>query len=163
MELYKSCSRLLTCQRREDTPRKYTSTYARTTAEIPSGTLPLDQLLISLTIDSILTLQQALLQRYRLYYGIGFKGKTYIYIFIYLFIYLFIRQLFGQRRRNFTERQQDNQYIHTHTHTHTHTHIKVTLSCVRVTSVAVLHILGVCLQPYLSSMQSACAVLYSHL
>ena len=65
---------------------KYTSTYARTTAEIPSGALPLDQLLISLTIDSILTLQQAILQRYRLYYGIGFKGKMILYI--YLFIYL---------------------------------------------------------------------------
>ena len=58
---------------------KYTSTYACITAEIPSGTLPLDHLLISLTIDSILTLQQPLLQRYRRHYGIGFKGKTITY------------------------------------------------------------------------------------
>ena len=46
--------------------------------------------------------------------------------------------------------------------------INVTLRCNHVTSVAVekqylLHILSVCLQPQLSSMQCACTVLYCHL
>jgi len=129
MELYKSCSRLLTCQRREDTPRKYTSTYARTTAEIPSGTLPLDQLLISLTIDSILTLQQPFCNGTDYITGSDSKVRH-----IYIFIYLFIRQLFGQRRRNFTERQQDNQYIHIHTHTHKgNTQLRSRNQCCRTT------------------------------
>jgi hypothetical protein len=40
---------------------------------------------------------------------------------------------------------------------------RVRLTIVAVEKHYVLHILSVCLQPYLSSMQSACAVVYSNL